>query len=173
MMPTIDSIVSNAFFADVAAYVTFLEGWFPPERWTSTEQTVPLQSGRLTSAEIAYVLLRFGSFYTSDWEEWKAGGFAALDDAILATLTSIKGLLKAEQSVFSAGWKATVATGGEESLQGLVKILHGERPTEALPYTQYPLLYALAVLDFVHLDRPGTDVRFFCHRLKLIVSCSP
>ena len=172
-MQTIDSIVSNAFFTDVAAYVIFLEGWFPPERWTSTELAQPLQSGRLASAEIAYVLLRFGAFYTSDWEEWKAGGFVALDDAILATLNAIKDLLKAEQSVFSAEWKATVATGGEDSLQGLVKLLHGERSGQASPYTQYPLLYALAVLDFVHLDRPGTDVRFFCHRLKLIASCSP
>ncbi|MCW3053538.1 MAG: hypothetical protein JWN14_2708 [Chthonomonadales bacterium] len=173
MMQTIDSIVSKAFFADVAAYAAFLDGWFPPERWTSTEPARPLQSGRLASAEIAYVLLRFGSFYTSDWEEWKAEGFVALDDAILATLTCIKGLLKAQQRAPSAGWKATVATEDEDSLQGLLKILYGERSAQASLYAQYPLLYALAVLAFVNLDRPGTDVRFFCHRLKLIVSCSP
>jgi len=173
MMRTLDSIVTEAFLADVAAYVNFLESWFPAERWRSTEPARPLDSGAPTSAEIAYALLRFGSFNAGDWEEWKVGGFVALDDAIQAALSRIKSLLKAEQRTPSAGRNATVATGDEDSLQGLVKILHGERSEQASLCARYPLLYALAVLAFINLDRRDTDPMSFCHRLKLIVSCSP
>jgi hypothetical protein len=166
-------IASKTFLEDVAAYAAFLESWFSPERWSSAEPVSPLRSGMITSAEIAYVLLRFGRFHTDDWEEWETRGFVALDTAISEAISQVKGLLRAEQRSSLAGTEQMESSENDDSLNGLTAILYGMGQTEPSPYRRYPLLYALAVHVFVNLDRPGTDIVIFCRYLNLIVSCSP
>lgn len=169
-MPMIEAKALQAFLKDVATYAAFLDNWFPAERWSSTEPPYPLHSGALTSAEIAYVLLRFGKFHTSDWETWRSGGFVALDTAINETLLHTKNLP-------GIAWRESSAEAEEacasEELTGLQTLLYGEPGTDVPAYTRLPLLYALAVHVFLKRSRHNAEVVSFCRQLNLIVSCKP
>lgn len=160
-----------AFLADVAEYVTFLRSWFPPDRWLSTDPAWPLREGALASAEIAYVLLRFGHFHTADWSEWREGGFVALDTAINTTILPVKSMLRLECIALPSGQNITEAAGGMDRLNTLVELLYQPEPAERAPCTRYPLLYALAVEVFLSWARPDADIVAFCHHLNLIASC--
>jgi hypothetical protein len=143
-MSTASRSTSERFLNEVRQYVAFLEGWFAPERWSSDQPSCPLRSGVPTSAEIAYALLRFGKFHTSNWEQWKRKGFLEMDSAIDNALYQTMRMLKERSKAQSAKDDRRTASEHSDGTGSRAAAL-GELSGGALSFMDDPLLHAIAV----------------------------
>jgi hypothetical protein len=108
---------TDTFQLDVRQYVSFLEAWFIPERWSSAEPNCPHRTGMPTSAEIAYALLRFGRFRSDNWDQWRSKGFEAVDYAIENTVFQTRRMLRDRRNALGAVKARTDAAERKSSLE--------------------------------------------------------
>jgi len=146
---------SDLFLDDVRQYVAFLDEWFSPERWSSAEPSIPHRSGVPTSAEIAYVLLRFGRFRSSNWEQWKSKGFTAMDSAIDNAVVQTRGLLRELRKGRAARADGTSPAAHGVSAERYMSVSPPQRTGAASAFIQDPLLHAIAVHVYTSCEECG------------------
>jgi hypothetical protein len=155
-----NQIVSDVFLQDVRQYVLFLNEWFSAERWLSSAPSVPHRSGVPTSAEIAYILLRFGRFQSNNWEEWRMKGFVALDNAIENAVRQTRRLLVERNELLASPARLQGAAEIYAGIHRVVSILPGDDSDDASLFMIDPLLRAVAVHVYDNCSKGAIQAPF-------------